>query len=299
MTAEPLVPLVITEQGLYPDIPEDEYHADPVAGGSLSQSGAKLLLPPNCPAVYKYNRDHGGRHSKSMDTGTRVHALVLGKGHEHLAMLDFANYRTDKAKAARDAAIAAGKIPTLPHELEEAQEIAAAVTGHEIAGGLLAQGDAEQSVFWRDETWGIWKRARLDWLTWFDGMPTIADVKTTADASPEKFAKSCAEYGYYMQDPYYRDGLAAILGCDWRDIDFVFIAVPTAPPYLVMTYRLDDQAIALGRQQAAIASEKYRDCSESGYWPAWAANTLDLTLPRYAASRITGDINDWYDHHGD
>ena len=44
--------------GVYDGMDEDAYHADPVPGGSLSASGAKLLLPPSCPALYHYRRDH-------------------------------------------------------------------------------------------------------------------------------------------------------------------------------------------------------------------------------------------------
>jgi len=39
--------VLITEPGVYA-LPADVYHADPVAGGSLSSSGAKKLLA--CPA---------------------------------------------------------------------------------------------------------------------------------------------------------------------------------------------------------------------------------------------------------
>jgi hypothetical protein len=50
-------PALITEPGVY-DIAEDHYHADPVPGGSLSNSGAKKLLPPSCPAKFAYEREH-------------------------------------------------------------------------------------------------------------------------------------------------------------------------------------------------------------------------------------------------
>lgn len=286
-------PVVIDKQGLYPDIPEDAYHRDPVPGGSLSYSGAKLLIPPGCPAVYKHNRDHPKPPTKSMELGTVVHGILLGTGQE-VQVLDYPDWRTKDSQVRRKSVIAQGKIPMLTHEWEQAQAIAAAVRGHEDAGALLAEGEAEQSMFWRDEEFGIWKRGRLDWLTWFDGCPAIVDVKTTANPSPEEFARDMDKYRYYMQDPMYRDGLAAILGCDWTDIDFIFVTVPTEQPYLPMTYRLDDTAIDLGRELCAIASEKFAGCSESGYWPAWAANTLDVSLPRYGVTSAERIINDWH-----
>lgn len=285
----------ITEPGLVGDMDEDWYHGDPVVGGSLSVSGAKLLLPPNCPALFDHARKHGGLRSKSTDLGTRVHAFVLGKGEDQLALLDFENYRTDKAKAARDAARAAGKVPTLPHEEAEAQTIAAAVLSHDIAGGLFAEGDAEQSVFWPDQEFGTWCRMRMDHATWLDGMPCIVDFKTTADASPKAFAKSCAEYGYHRQDPWYREGWATVLGCHPDEIDFLFVTVQTTGPHLVMTYRLLAEDVDLGREQNRIACEVYRDCTESGTWPAWSESIEDLPLPGWAAREIERGINEWHD----
>lgn len=283
---------VITEPGLVPDMDEDWYHADPVTGGSLSVSGAKLLL--QAPAKFDYARRNGSKSTKSMDTGTRVHAIVLGKGEEHLKFLDFENYRTDKAKDARDAAIAAGKIPTLPHEWAQAQVIADAMLSHPTTGGLLTEGDAEVSMFWRDPEFGIMLRARADYLTHFGGLPTMVDVKKTADASPEGFAKSVYEYGYHRQDPHYREGWAAILGCDWQDIDFMFAVVEEEPPHLVATYRILPEHVELGREQNRIARERFRDCVKTDTWPGYSEEIEDLELPRYGVQRIEKDINEWY-----
>lgn len=285
---------VITEPCLLPDMDEDWYHADPVTGGSLYVSGAKLLL--QAPAKYDYARRNGSKHTKSMDTGTRVHALVLGKGGEHLALLPYEEYRTDEAKAARDKAIAAGKIPTKPRELAEAQAIADAVLSHPTTGGLFTEGDAEVSMFWRDEETGVMLRGRADYMTYFGGLPTIVDFKTTADASPgdDGFGKSAYKFSYWMQDPWYREGWASHLGCDWQDIDFVFAVVEPEPPYLVATYRIKPEHADLGREQNRIARERFRDCQKADRWPGYSEEIEDLELPRYGVQRIEKDINDWY-----
>lgn len=285
---------VITEPGLYPDVPEDEYHRDPVMGGSLSVSGAKLLL--QAPAKFDYARRNGSKHTSAMDLGTRVHALVLGKGAERLAELPYDEYRTDEAKAARDAAVAAGKIPTKPREMAEAKEIAAVVLAHPTTGGLFTEGDAEVSMFWRDEEFGIWCRGRADYLTYFGGLPTIVDFKTTADASPgeDGFGKRAYNLSYWMQDPWYREGWAAHLGCDPDDIDFVFACVETEQPYLPATYRVKAGHAERGRAVNRIARERYRDCVKSGTWPGYSEEIEDLELPRYGVQRIEKDINDYY-----
>ena len=284
---------VITEAGLYPDIDEDWYHADPVQGGSLSVTSSRLLLPPSCPAIFKYRREHPKPPTKSMETGTVVHGLVLGTG-QPVEVLDFKDFTTNKAKEARDAATAAGKIPVTAAKYAECEAIAQAVRDHDLAGGLFAEGDAEHSVFWEDPEFGIWLRMRMDWSTFFDGLPTIVDFKTTSDVSPESFAWSCADWSYYRQDPWYREGWATVLGCDADDIDFILAVVQTEQPYLVMTYRLLPEHADLGREQNRIAREVYRDCVKADVWPAWSEDIQDLPLPGRAVRDIERGINEWH-----
>jgi hypothetical protein len=73
------------------------------------------------------------------------------------------------------------------------------------------------------------------------GATTIADVKTTEDASIEAFSKTIAQYGYAQQAAYYMDLLGAS--------HFVFIAVEKTAPYAVGVYCLDAASIAVGREK--------------------------------------------------
>ena len=279
--------------GLYPNLPEDLYHRDVVPEGSLSVTSSKLLLPPSCPALFDHARKHPHVSTKAMDLGTVVHSMILGTGQD-VEVLEFDSRRGNDYKAAEVKAIAAGRIPMLKKDHDEAVIIAKAVRDHDVAGGLFAEGEAETSGFWQDEETGAWLRMRMDWLTWFDGTPTIVDLKTTADVSPDEFARSVHKYGYHRQDPHYRDGWAAALGCDPDDIDFVFAVVDVNDPNLVMVYRLDDEAVSLGREQNKIAREIYRDCTESGNWPAWDDGIAGLSLRYYDARAIERQINDWH-----
>jgi hypothetical protein len=285
---------VIDKPGFY-DLPEDVYHADRlVPGGSLSVSGAKKLLAPSCPAIYQYEREHPHRPTKAMELGTVVHGMILGTG-QPVAVIDADSYRTKAAQNERDEAEALGMVPMLRKDYDEAQRIAQAVRDHDVTGALYAEGDAEGSVFWQDPEFGIWLRMRFDWLTYIDGQPVCPDLKTAADSSPPEFARSVDKYRYYMQHAHYCDGLAAVLGCDPDDIDFLFAVVPVTEPYLVMTYRLDDEAVQLGREQNRIAREIFRDCSESGVWPSWSADISPLSLPHWAANRIRRETDEYYD----
>jgi hypothetical protein len=288
----------IETPGLYPDIEESAYHADPVPeklGGSLSSTGVKDLLPPSCPALFDWRRKHPKASTKSQELGTVVHGLVLGTG-QPVEVLDYPDYNKKAAQQARDAAAAAGKVPMLAHKYAEAETIANAVKQHDTAGAIFAEGDPEVSMFGPDPETGIWRRGRLDWLTWIDGRPTVGDAKTTADVSPEHFAKSIAEFSYHVQEAHYRWLLADLLGCHPDNIDFMFVCVPTAPPYLTQIYRIHPSDVERGRGQCLAAYQKYRDCTETGTWPDWSQERDEeigeLSLPAYARIRIERQLED-------
>ena len=69
----------ITSPGIY-DMPAETYHADPVPAGSLSSTGARRILPPGCPALFRYEQQNGTGHRPEFDFGTAAHKLVLGVG---------------------------------------------------------------------------------------------------------------------------------------------------------------------------------------------------------------------------
>ena len=289
---------VITAPCIVGDMDEDWYHADPVEGGSLSASGAKILLQPGGPAKYKYLRDHGKESTPAQRLGTVAHGLVLGVGAD-VHILEYENRRTKKCQEEEAEARKAGKLPVLRKEHDEARAIADALLMHPTARGLLEGCDPEVSMFWQDPEFLIWLRLRADALSQQFGVPLIGDVKTSADASPAKFAKSVKEYGYYQQDPWYREGWAHHLGCDWREIDFVFIVVESDPPHLVACYRIDDLDLGdvdvrLGREQNRIAREKFRDCTLSGTWPGYSQEIEPLSLRHWDRKEIESEINDWH-----
>ena len=62
--------------GIYPDMPEDAYHAHP----ALSASGIKVLAQPGGPAKWWWQHTHPQPSKKAFDVGSAAHSLVLGVG---------------------------------------------------------------------------------------------------------------------------------------------------------------------------------------------------------------------------
>jgi hypothetical protein len=284
--------LVITAPGIY-DIPAEAYHADPVPGGSLSSSGARRLLPPGCPALYRYEQDHPPAPRRVFDFGHAAHQLVLGAG-PALVRVDAPDWRTKAAKEQRDAAHAAGEVPLLVDEHDQVQEMAAAIRAHPVAGALLdpAHGQPEQSLFWRDQRQPrVWRRARLDWVPApRAGRGIFCDYKTTRSADPEQLAKAVYDHGYHQQGAWYLDGAKA-LGLADDDAAFLLICQEKTPPYLVTIAQLDVVALKIGRFLNRQAIETYAECTRTGRWPGHSDEVELLALPAWVENRYAEELH--------
>lgn len=268
---------MITEPGVY-QLSDAEYHGDPVPGGSLSASGAKVLL--RAPALYRWERQHGRPPKREFDVGHAAHKLVLGVGPE-LHVTDVEEWRTKAVKEEVAEARAAGKVPIKPSEFDAVTGMVHALRAHPVARHLLDPeqgGRPEQSLFWQGED--VWLRSRLDWLPDPDrpGRVVIPDYKTTTSSHPGAIRKQVADYGYHVQDAWYR---AAVDNLISPNPAFVFIFQEKTPPYLVTVVQLDEDAQQVGHRAMSRAIEMYRDCTESGIWPGYVGDyeIPEINLP--------------------
>lgn len=283
----------ITEPGVY-DIAAEDYHADPVPGESLSSSGARKLLPPSCPALYRYERDHGQQPRREFDLGHAAHKLVLGEGPE-LVVIEADNYRTKAAQTARDDAHAAGAVPLLAAEYEQVEQMAAALRQHPVAAALFnpeTGGHPEQSLFWRDQPTGVMRRARLDWLPRWSGTGRliVPDYKTTKSADLDAIQKAVHQHGYFMQAAWYLAAVKALDLAGDQEPVFVFVFQQKTPPYVVTVVELDSLAIRIGQALNRRALELFAECRAVGRWPGYSDEVVRLPLPAYAERRYVEEM---------
>jgi hypothetical protein len=267
----------ITGPGIYPDMTDAEYHADPVPEGSLSASGAKTLL--DCPAKFNYRKLAGEEHRDFFDFGKAAHAKLLGVG-APIAVLDFKDRRSKAYSEAEAQAYANGHTPMLKRDAAVIESMVAAVQAVPLAAALLdpARGPVEQSLFWHDL---IWRRARLDLFPDpdTDERPIIVDYKTAADASPKGFQKSSANFDYFIQAAWYLDGYRRLTGRD--DAAFVFVVQEKEPPYVVGCYELTESYRRIGEWRAERAVAIYQRCTATGIWPAYSEDVERIDAPRW------------------
>jgi hypothetical protein len=274
MTTTEIVP------GIY-DIPADQYHADPVPGGSLSSTGARKIL--QAPAKFAHERAAAPPASTdAMEFGTAAHSLVLGDGPD-LVRVDWDNWKSKAAQQERAEVRAGGGVPLLPHQYDQAHAMAKAVRQHPRAAELLAAGEAEQTFIWLDTGTGVWCRSRVDWLPPLGpGRLTVVDYKTTTDASLSAIQQDIYRWGYHQQAAFYLDGVLAVLGVKAH---FEFIFQEKTAPYLVSTVQLTPDDLQLGAARNQRAREIYAECTTTGIWPGYGDDTHYLSLPPWAADR--------------
>lgn len=283
---------VITEPGVY-DLPDDVYHGDPVPGGSLSASGAKLIL--DCPARFRHAADHGGERKDVFDFGTAAHKYVLGTGPD-IVVVDAKDWKTKAAQEAKKLAHDHGRVPLLAHELDAVKAMARKIEEHPIAGALFEAGNgkAEQSLFWRDDEFEVWRRARLDWLPLgvsSAGRLIVPDYKTTTSAAPDAISKAIYNFRYHQQADWYSQAVQA-LGLAERVL-FLFVFQEKQAPYLVTVVEATVDFLRLGRSENRRALALYADCVATGHWPGYSDDVVRIEPPRWAQAQLNAQEHIW------
>ena len=261
-------------EGLHLNVAERDYHGDCADGVSASASILKkVYLQSPLHARYahpKLNPDF--QESPSTDaqaTGSILHALILGQPAPHRE-LPYDSFRTNEAKAARDAAIASGLIPILSHKLAEIYPVAEALRARlqddhpEIYEALMHEDTIrEGTVIWREE--GVLCRCR------FDALPPkrygfSCDLKFTGlTAEPEKWSRTLAS-DYLFQADLYPRAVKAIRG---DAIEFRFIVCETDPPFGVSVHAMGLDLMHVARERVNAALHKWDQCFKTGKWPGY------------------------------
>lgn len=263
----------LTTTGIKEGVSASLYHAD---RGSLSHSGAKLLLPPSAPAKFRYRMDNPPAPKRQFDFGHAAHKFVLGEG-EEIVPVYADDWRTKDAKEQREAAHAEGKIPLLHTEVEHAINMAEVVASHPVASPIFTQGRAEMSMWAEDPDTGVLLRGRSDWLA---DNGDLGEYKTSVTANPAELQRLFWKYGYHMQAAWYRS-LVISLGLS-DNPRFRFVVQEKTPPYLVTVIEYDDEALVEGRRLNRAAIDLYAECVRTDSWPDYGTETHLLSLPLWA-----------------
>lgn len=268
---------LITEEGVY-DLTDFQYHSDPVAVPSLSSSICKVLYEKTARHAWhahpRLNPEFVVEHKKMFDAGSVAHALLLGE-HEKIEVINHDSFRTNDAKAARDRAYNADRIPILALEFLEAKTMAEAASAQiEISPqirGAFTKGKPERTLVWKEQG-DIWCRAKVDWMPDDPENPDALwpDYKSTGSgAGPNEWGRRMLfDNGYDIQKAFYSRGIRKLFKVERPK--FLFVVQENEKPWALAAHDLQPSALELAERKVEHALQMWRWSMQRGIWPGYA-----------------------------
>ena len=259
----------------------DDYHSD-----RSRICNSQLSLLKESPKQYYDEYVLGKRREQTaaMLRGSMVHTLVF-EPEKYALEYHIVNASRRDTRAFHEAGDTfVDHTCVLLSQHNEAERIANAVLSHPEFSKCMSFIDADAKIEQRiDFDWhGIASRCKLDLL--LPNRKLCIDLKTTADALPEGFAKSVATFGYHRQQAFYSEAIKQHYGEEFR---FLFAVVETSEPYNTAVYELDAASVDAGRQEInLLLDELERRTRDNDWTPEYSKGIVTLTLPRWYKSNI-------------
>ena len=237
---------------------------------ALSASGA-WLLAEECPAKFlwrsPWNPLWEPEARTEFDIGIAAHLAVLEpkRQADSIVLIEAGDYRTSRAREARDAARAEGKVPLLPYQFDIVRAIAGSIRAHPIASQAFRGGEAEVTLTWRDRETEVPCKARPDYLPSHGRW--LVDLKTAASANPRTWRDQAYRLGYHARAVWYLDSAEIVLG--QAPEEYWFVIVEKEPPYLVSVISFNEEALAWGRIANRKACALFASSAAANDWPGF------------------------------
>jgi hypothetical protein len=189
-------------------------------------------------------------------------------------------------------------LPGLQHitakEFAVLKRVDIAVKAHPIAADLLSIGMAEvsfRSKHSKDHGYSI--QCRPDWLNVLgceasDGESYFTDLKTVA--SLDRWDKSYYDFGYWLQEPFYKETMAAATGKEIAK-KLYFIVAEMEWPFRVVVRTTDPEHHALGLHLIQSGFAALTNAYRTNNWqtPGWD-EVQDQTMKGWAIKEIEESI---------
>lgn len=249
-----------------------EYHSSKGVSKTVldlvDQDGHYAKWAKNCP--------QDADKIKTFDFGDAMHAVCLEPDRlkSDFVVMPNINLRTNSGKTEKFEFLAANKdkkILTFDENKQLNLMFESVMAYYPTRELLEADGVAEGSYFWVDEGTGLDCKCRPDKEIESRGL--LVDVKTTPLIS--KFAYSVDDYRYYVQDPWYCDGVSKCK--DGQEIRMEFLVIQKTIEcgrYPVALFRLPEDAIIYGREIYRENLNRYHDFLNSDH----PAKTRELEM---------------------
>jgi hypothetical protein len=186
-------------------------------------------------------------------------------------------------------------------EWEEAQLVAASILepktqAARIARELLRNDDgfSEYAYCWTEPS-GLLCKSMVDRLRMIQMLPTIVELKTTVDPSPEAFQAHFWRMQYHCQAAFNLRGARRLLGEAGSLLRFLVVAVRNEAPYDVFVYQPDEGLLKKGADQVEEDLAGLARCHLHGSpWQTPAENITgnlpSLSAPAWAYNKPASGV---------
>jgi hypothetical protein len=232
---------------------------------------------------------------KRMDRGAALHALILGKGEERIAVIADAllsgknrSISSDKAKSWRDAAVAGGKVVIKEHAMRAFVRVIAAIRERLTVAGHVLDGRSELAIAWWEPTANgpVLCRTMMDHvvllatdgqrvelgappLTIKPATAIIYEVKFPDDAHPDRSERTAESLGYHIAAAARIRALNALIPSLAARIEYRYLMCEPRRPYSFWDPTGTGSYLELGRRRWGSAVAMWSHGLKSGRWTGY------------------------------
>lgn len=233
-----------------PEPTADETLAKLVAGEEVPPAKPKRAAKPKAAPKSIVRNDHGG--------------------------LEFTTWQTAEAKAAREAILAAGKIPVLPKELRIAQKLTDDIRDELDRLGVHLDGESELAAYWDEKASNgrlVRCRAQFDHTFANEHSATIFDLKVGEKRAPQRVARRVWDDCLDVQAAAYTSALSTVYPHLAGRVRFVFLFAEVHTG-LVRVDEMTECFVNIGRQRWQAAIDRWEEALRTKRWPGYAPSVL-------------------------
>lgn len=170
-----------------------------------------------------------------------------------------------------DSVRAKGKVPLYWDQYEKVENLRLAFQQNPHAQRILSGAEVEVSVYFNEN--GIDYKTRFDVLN--EDREIGADLKSTQDANPRRFARDASRYGYVYKCALY---LRAMRALGMVDPVFCLIALEKTPPHATSVHVYNSNDLKTAQARIDQLSQTWLECVRTQTFPGYQA-VNELCVP--------------------
>lgn len=274
----------------------EEYHSRPEFSSSqlkdMNRSAAHFY-------VNSISKETKKEASAAMNFGTLVHTMFLEpeQFENEFVIAPKFNRRTTagKEEAAAWEQANEGKMLVSKEDIDSATRMANNLRTLSIYKAMQDNyGMPEASFFFTDPVYDLQLRIRPDWhIAPCKAFPNglIIDLKTTDDARPMAFSRTCANFAYDLSSSMYREGFQQYYQTEEKP-PFIFLVAERNTPFNVKQYNASDLFLSVGETRYRRSKELLAESLLINEWDGYSTEMEDLYLPSYMTKQaLENDFN--------